>query len=438
MSSYGIMRTEKRTRKAVTGIELENTRKPDDEEKRSFSRSDIDWEKTQKNVFLIQHKDWNKEITRQVEKVGAKERKDSIVMIDSLYTASPDFFKNHSEQDIQQYFADCLKYHVDTYCQKNDKLILSAVIHYDEATPHLHVTSVPLLQDEKGWHLSAKKILGYKKNYSRRQDEFYEQVSSKYGLERGEQRNPENRKKHLSVQEYKKQQNEKQLAAQELQIQARKEELRTISSQEPKKRFLRGYDAAAIKLLEDQAAYGREAITRDHTLTATEEQQRQQAEELQRRQAAIKESENSLAANQKKYDADKAAMSKNAELLSQREKELNELEKKIHDKDWQLRLQNYKQKDKEQELTKKEQDLNERESFIKRYEDDKKINKTWKDYITDAEKRESAAKAAEAAAKKAQEEAQKAIAEAKAEKAKYEELSRRKYLEIKHKQSRSR
>lgn len=66
--------------------------------------------------------------------------------------------------------------------------------------------SIPLLESEDGsCRLSAKKIMGGRDDYRRRQDEFYEQVGKPRGVERGEVHDPENIRKHLTVQEFKKQ-----------------------------------------------------------------------------------------------------------------------------------------------------------------------------------------------------------------------------------------
>lgn len=47
--------------------------------------------------------------------------------------------------------------------------IISAVVHMDEKTPHLHLCFVPLTKDKR---LSAKEILGNKKSMIRWQDDF--------------------------------------------------------------------------------------------------------------------------------------------------------------------------------------------------------------------------------------------------------------------------
>ena len=185
--AYAIMRVEKRNRSAVYGLQIEATRKSEDHnDGRDFDRSDIDWNKTDENIRLIETQNWNSEITRQIKENGVRERKDSIVMLDGVYTASPEFFEGKSDKEIRDFFEECLDFHINNYCQGDKSRMISAVIHLDETTPHLQVASVPLIFDEKGAHLSAKRIMGDRNTYRTRQDRFWAQIGAKRGLERGE------------------------------------------------------------------------------------------------------------------------------------------------------------------------------------------------------------------------------------------------------------
>ena len=199
---YGIMRVEKRGRGSVYGLQIEAQREQGDG--RDFDASDIDWSRTGDNYYIGPHADnWNREITRQIHEAGVKERKDSIVMLDGLYTASPEWFEKASQREQEKYFEDCYDFHVREYCGGDPRRVISARVHLDEATPHLTIHSVPIAEDEKGFHLSAKTIMGGRDDYRLRQDRFYEQVTRSRGLERGEVRDFAETKKHLLVQEYK-------------------------------------------------------------------------------------------------------------------------------------------------------------------------------------------------------------------------------------------
>ena len=195
---YGIMRVEKR-KGCIYGLQLEANRTQDDHIKgRDFDNSDIDWSMTDENVFLKRCDNWRTTITAALKHFGVKERKDSVILLDGLYTASPTWFENKTKSEVMDYFKDCLAFHERTY-----GAAINAVVHFDEGTPHLAVASVPLIQDTEGKvRLSAKDIMGGRADYRKRQDQFYEEVTKSRGLERGEIRDPSEVKKHLTKREW--------------------------------------------------------------------------------------------------------------------------------------------------------------------------------------------------------------------------------------------
>lgn len=195
--AFCIMNVDKQKRAATYGLQIEANRAEGDNAKRDFDRSDIDWTRTRDNIFLRKEANWGKHITKRIKEVGVKEKKDSVVMITGVYTASPEWFETHTKEEALAYFKDCLAYHDKTYGHA-----FNAVIHMDETTPHMQVASVPLIEDEKGWHLSAKIIMGGRDDYRRRQDEFYEQVGKAHDMERGERRDPAEKKLHTTKREW--------------------------------------------------------------------------------------------------------------------------------------------------------------------------------------------------------------------------------------------
>ena len=123
-------------------------------------------------------------------------------MLDGLFTASPEFFEGKTTQEIKKYFEDCLDFYVKEYCQGDETRVLNAVIHLDEATPHMQVASIPVYTSESGNRLNAKIIMGNKTDYRKRQDRFFDAVSCKYGLERGEPASAVNDKVHTTKREW--------------------------------------------------------------------------------------------------------------------------------------------------------------------------------------------------------------------------------------------
>jgi hypothetical protein len=101
--------------------------------------------------------------------------------VDTLITASPEFFKGKKQEDIAAYFKRATEFLCRQIGKQN---IISAVVHMDEKTPHLHLTFVPLTEDKR---LSAKYILGNRTSLSKWQDDFHAYMSAAYpDLERGE------------------------------------------------------------------------------------------------------------------------------------------------------------------------------------------------------------------------------------------------------------
>ena len=211
---FAIHRVEKRKKSAVFGLQIEANRTQADHEKgRDFDKSNIDWERTKDNQYAkgLHCENWSEAISQELKKAGIdKPKSNAVVMLDGLYTASPEWFEGKSKEEILHFFADCLKFHKEHYGK-----VFNCVIHWDESSPHMAVASIPLIKSEQGFKLCAKDLMGGRADYRNRQDLFFEQVAKKRGFERGERSDPKHKKKHLSVQDYKKQQNEAQISAQE-------------------------------------------------------------------------------------------------------------------------------------------------------------------------------------------------------------------------------
>lgn len=185
---FYVMRIEKRKKQDVSGIQRENNRAA------AEYNNQVDRERSGLNVPLIQSNNWMQDIRAEIERAGARTRSNSVIALDTLYTASPTFFEGKTQKQTEDFFRDCLQFH-----QRQFGHIISAVIHYDETTPHLHVVSVPLTADGR---LSAREIVGNKQNMSRMQDDFFEQIGRSYGLERGTRSDGQEKRQHISAQEH--------------------------------------------------------------------------------------------------------------------------------------------------------------------------------------------------------------------------------------------
>lgn len=208
----------------------------------NHKNGDIDKERSHLNITIgNSEKTLYRAWKQRLDKLGIKipKRKNQNVMEQLLITASPDFFKglgwdieaakgwSHEDipLEIKNYFNDALSF-VREYIGRGN--ILSATIHFDESSPHLHIDYIPIIsgkqkrkdvyqkdadgkciRDEKGHAIRARgadgKTLyeyvdvapeinrgqfwqerGGRQSYRKMQDLFYEQVAQKYGLDRGQ------------------------------------------------------------------------------------------------------------------------------------------------------------------------------------------------------------------------------------------------------------
>lgn len=220
---YCIMRTEKRKRTDLGGIQKENTRTAQNYNNKVSPGMDIF------NVTLKESDNWLQDIDSEIKAAGAKTRSNSVLALDTIYTASPEFFQGKTNEQNDNFFKDCLKFHESRFGH-----IVSAVIHYDETTPHLHVISVPLTKDNR---LSARDVIGNKAKMSKTQDAFFEQVGRDYGLERGIHMDGQEKKTHISAQEHELREIRQAIAKGQEQLETieHSEEMARIRAQESKR-----------------------------------------------------------------------------------------------------------------------------------------------------------------------------------------------------------
>ena len=177
-AQYGILRFKKYKGPAISPIEAHNERTKE----QYASNPDIDTSRSRYNLHLVQPQGrYREEADRMIAAAHCRVRKDSVRVVEALVTASPEFFKDKTNREIRAYFAYALKFLEGRQCPDT---FLSAVVHMDEKTPHLHLCFVPLTADGR---LSAKEIIGNRKNLVRWQDEFWQHMVKQYPeLERGE------------------------------------------------------------------------------------------------------------------------------------------------------------------------------------------------------------------------------------------------------------
>ena len=172
-----ILRFSKQKGNPATKIEAHHERTKEEYK----SNPDIDTSKSHNNIHIIAPQmRYKAEIDKRIKDSGCRVRKDSTRFVDTLITASPEFFKDMTHDKMVEYFQRA----VDFMKRKiRPDMIFSAVVHLDEKTPHLHLCFVPLTRDNR---LTAKEILGNRAKLSKWQDEFHEFMAKFYpDIERG-------------------------------------------------------------------------------------------------------------------------------------------------------------------------------------------------------------------------------------------------------------
>ena len=177
-AQYAILRFAKYKGPTISRIEAHNERT------KEFyaSNPDIKTELSKYNFHLVKpNGKYRAEADGLIRETGCKARKDSVRMVETLITASPEFFAGKKPGEVRAFFEYALEF---LKTKQAAETIVSAVVHVDEKTPHMHLCFVPITADGR---LSAKDIVGNKKKLTQWQDEYWSYMVKKYpDLERGE------------------------------------------------------------------------------------------------------------------------------------------------------------------------------------------------------------------------------------------------------------
>ena len=189
--SYLVCHMEKYKRQDISPVEKENER----DENYDATNPQIDSEKTKNNYHIIypqgKYIDF---INKRIKSLNLsrKLRSDAIYMNSFVLGSDGEFFKTLSKYEQRLFFEDCTNFFCDKYGREN---VISAIVHDDETTPHMHLNFVPIINGK----LCSKDLFD-KKKLSILQTEFHEVVGKKYGLKRGKEGS---QAKHLSTAEFK-------------------------------------------------------------------------------------------------------------------------------------------------------------------------------------------------------------------------------------------
>jgi hypothetical protein len=191
---YAILRFEKRNKWNVTKIANHHERT----KKTYKSNPDIDPTRTHLNYHVKKPTDtYRQMIAERVAQAKCRLRKDSVLMVDGFIGATNEFITAMPLDEQKEYFRHAYNFMAQQIGERN---ILSATVHMDEKTPHMHVVFTPITPDNR---LSAKVVVGNPERLVKWQDDFYEHMHNRYDcVERG-QPAKETGRKHIPVRLYK-------------------------------------------------------------------------------------------------------------------------------------------------------------------------------------------------------------------------------------------
>ena len=174
---YAIMRFKKTGTGGIAPAQKHNER----EKTKYKSNPDIDTARIMNDYHIIKpNKPYRAVIKDRLAETGCRTRKDSVLMVETILTASPEFMHALPPEEQKKFFQLATQFFEKEIGKEN---IISAIVHMDEKTPHMHLCFVPLTPDG---HLSAKKIIGDRQKLCRWQDLYHNFMAKEFpDLERG-------------------------------------------------------------------------------------------------------------------------------------------------------------------------------------------------------------------------------------------------------------
>ena len=143
MAQHAILRFEKHKGNPARPLEAHHER----QKEQYASNPDIDTSRSKYNFHIVKPEGrYYHFIQSRIEQAGCRTRKDSTRFVDTLITASPEFFKGKSPKEIQAFFQRAADFLIGRVGRENSG---SAVVHMREKTPQLHLPLVPPTKEKR-------------------------------------------------------------------------------------------------------------------------------------------------------------------------------------------------------------------------------------------------------------------------------------------------
>ena len=189
--SYAIIRNANYKKENLAGLYKHNERK-----NTNYSNKEINKNNSIKNYSIKQcTTTYLKAIYELIEKNNLKCRITSYTNLacEFIITSDKEFFERIGEEETKRYFQVAYNF-VAGYKNLGEQYILSAKVHLDESTPHLHIVFMPIIhtRDKSGNKIDKLACSEYwkgKDSYKQLQDNFYKYITNNvFDLERGKER----------------------------------------------------------------------------------------------------------------------------------------------------------------------------------------------------------------------------------------------------------
>ena len=186
--NYAIIRNTNYKMSNLAGIYRHNERK-----NTNYSNKEINKQNSRLNYSIkapySTYEKMFKDMRKKYELKGMI-KKVSNVMCEFIITSDKEFFNSIGEEETKRYFQTAYRF-VANYNNLGEEFIVSAKVHMDESTPHMHIVFIPVVhkKDKNGNKISKIACSEYwkgKDSYKKLQDNFYSYMTkSGFVLERG-------------------------------------------------------------------------------------------------------------------------------------------------------------------------------------------------------------------------------------------------------------
>lgn len=192
--SYAIIRNANYKKEQLAGLYKHNERK-----NTNYSNKDIAKDKSKYNYSIKKCNTTYYKLFQTLQKennLKGRIIKTTNLVCEFIITSDKEFFEEIGEEETKRYFQTAYNF-VAQYKNLGEKYILSANVHMDESTPHLHLVFMPVIQtkDKEGNVIEKIACSEYwkgKDSYRELQDNFYKYIKDNgFDLERGKTSNIE-------------------------------------------------------------------------------------------------------------------------------------------------------------------------------------------------------------------------------------------------------